>query len=194
MAAVQAVRHAAHEMGQKVRIWVDANGAYSREDDFEALQALDREHLVMLEQPLPPDDVLGMIRLAHELMTPICLDESLTDDRAAQLFLESDGPRVWNIKVQRVGGLWDFCLPIGDQFFKRGSLIYEPISRNKADRLAAFFLFSDVRLGDHAFTGGRIKRFPICNLRRSLLKVSEPLASVVPVPLVVQLLIRFCRA
>lgn len=107
VAAVQAVRRAAHEMGSKVRIWADANGAYSREDDFEALQALDREHLVMLEQPLPPDDVLGMIRLAHELMTPICLDESLTDDRAGQLFLESDGPRVWNIKVQRVGGLWE---------------------------------------------------------------------------------------
>jgi O-succinylbenzoate synthase len=48
-----------------------------------------------------------MIRLSHELMTPICLDESLTDDRAGQLFLESDGPRVWNIKVQRVGGLWE---------------------------------------------------------------------------------------
>jgi len=107
VAAVQAVRKAAHEMGQKVRIWADANGAYSREADFEALQALDREQLVMLEQPLPPDDVLGMIRLAHELMTPICLDESLTDDRAGQLFLESDGPRVWNIKVQRVGGLWE---------------------------------------------------------------------------------------
>jgi len=107
VAAVQAVRHAAHEMGSKIRIWADANGAYSHEWDFEALQALDREHLVMLEQPLAPDDVLGMIRLAHELMTPICLDESLTDDRAGQLFLEYDGPRVWNIKVQRVGGLWE---------------------------------------------------------------------------------------
>jgi O-succinylbenzoate synthase len=107
VAAVQAVRHAAHEMGRKVRIWADANGAYSREADFEALQALDKEQLVMLEQPLPPDDVLGMIRLSHELMTPLCLDESLTDDRAGQLFLESDGPRVWNIKVQRVGGLWE---------------------------------------------------------------------------------------
>jgi O-succinylbenzoate synthase len=107
VAAVRAVRQAAHEMGRKVRVWADANGAYSREDDFEALQALDKEQLVMLEQPLPPEDVLGMIRLCHELVTPICIDESLTDDRAAQLFLESDGPKVWNIKVQRVGGLWE---------------------------------------------------------------------------------------
>lgn len=107
VAAVQAVRRAAHDMGRKVRVWADANGAYSRDLDFESLQALDREQLVMLEQPLPPDDVLGMIRLSRELMTPICLDESLTDDRTGRLFLEYDGPRVWNIKVQRVGGLWE---------------------------------------------------------------------------------------
>jgi len=107
VAAVQAVRRAAHEMGQAVRVWADANGAYSHDLDFESLQALDREQLVMLEQPLSPDDVLGMIRLSKELTTPICLDESLTDDRAGQLFLEYDGPKVWNIKVQRVGGLWE---------------------------------------------------------------------------------------
>ena len=107
VAAVQAVRRAAHDMGHKVRVWADANGAYSRELDFESLQALDREQLVMIEQPLPPEDVLGMIRLSHALVTPVCLDESLSDDRAAQLFLEMDGPRVWNVKVQRVGGLWE---------------------------------------------------------------------------------------
>jgi O-succinylbenzoate synthase len=105
--AVQAVRQAVHEMGRKVRVWADANGAYSRDRDFEALQALDKERLVMLEQPLAPDDVVGTIRLCHELMTPLCLDESLADDRAAQLFLEFGGPRVWNLKVQRVGGLWE---------------------------------------------------------------------------------------
>lgn len=107
VAPVRAVRHAAREMGQKVRVWADANGAYSREDDFEALQALDQERLVMIEQPLPPEDVLGMLRLGHELETPICLDESLSDDHAARLFVERDGPKVWNIKVQRVGGLWE---------------------------------------------------------------------------------------
>ncbi|HUK63695.1 MAG TPA: enolase C-terminal domain-like protein, partial [Dongiaceae bacterium] len=105
--AVQAIRRAAHEMGHKVRVWADANGAYSRELDFESLQTLDREQLVMIEQPLPPEDVLGMIQLSRALVTPVCLDESLSDDRAAQLFLELDGPRVWNVKVQRVGGLWE---------------------------------------------------------------------------------------
>ena len=107
VAPVKAVRDAAHQAGRKVRIWGDANGSYSREKDMEALQALDREGLVLLEQPLSPDDVLGTIKLAHEIVTPVCVDESLVDDRAGQLFLESDGPKVWNLKVQRVGGLWE---------------------------------------------------------------------------------------
>jgi O-succinylbenzoate synthase len=115
VAPVQAVRQAAHQAGHPVRVWADANGAYSREREFAALQALDRERLVMIEQPLPPEDVIGTIKLCHELMTPLCLDESLTDDRAAQLFLESDGPRVWNVKVQRVGGLWESV-----KIYKRG--------------------------------------------------------------------------
>lgn len=107
VAPVRAVRDAARDAGRKVRIWADANGSYTREKDMEALQALDREGLVLLEQPLPPEDVLGTIKLAHEIVTPVCVDESLVDDRAGQLLLESDGPKVWNLKVQRVGGLWE---------------------------------------------------------------------------------------
>ena len=104
---VRAVREVAREMERKVRIWADANGSYVRERDLDKLQALDKEGLVLLEQPLEADDVLGTIKLAHQIMTPVCIDESLVDDRAAQLFLESDGPKVWNLKIQRVGGLWE---------------------------------------------------------------------------------------
>ncbi len=107
VAPVEAVRRAVSASGRRVGVWVDANGAYDRERDAAALEALDRQGLVMIEQPLAPDDVLDTIKLCHELATPLCLDESLTGDRAAALFLESDGPRVWNLKVQRVGGLWE---------------------------------------------------------------------------------------
>lgn len=111
VAAVQAVREAAQASGDRVRVWADANGAYTREAHLDALQTLDRERLVMLEQPLEPDDVAGTLALTKELMTPICLDESLTGERAAQFFLGADGPRVWNLKVQRVGGLME-CVRI----------------------------------------------------------------------------------
>lgn len=105
--AVRAARDAARRAGREVPLWADANGAYTREDDRAALRALDRERLVMIEQPLPAEDVAGTLALGRELETPICLDESLTDDRAAELFVEFGGPPIWNLKVQRVGGLWE---------------------------------------------------------------------------------------
>ncbi|MFL5531190.1 MAG: enolase C-terminal domain-like protein, partial [Gemmatimonadales bacterium] len=45
----------------------------------------------------------------RQLHTPICLDETLHDARAARQVIELDGPRVWNIKVHRVGGLTEVC-------------------------------------------------------------------------------------
>ncbi|HXY70575.1 MAG TPA: enolase C-terminal domain-like protein [Gemmatimonadales bacterium] len=104
---VEPVRAVRAAVGPEIPIWADANGAYARDRDAAALAALDREHLAMLEQPLPPDDAVGTIRLSQELVTPVCLDESLTGEGAAQLFLECDGPVLWNVKVQRVGGLWE---------------------------------------------------------------------------------------
>ncbi len=107
VAPVRAVREAVGAAGSEAPIWVDANGAYSRERDMASLRALDREGLVMIEQPLPPEDVLGAVELAGELATPLCLDESLADSQAAELFVAIGGPTIWNLKVQRVGGLWE---------------------------------------------------------------------------------------
>jgi len=104
---VEPARAVREAVGGDVPLWADANGAYELERDRAALEALDGERLAMIEQPLPPDDVVGTIQLSRELRTPICLDESLTDDGAARLFLACDGPVLWNLKVQRVGGLWE---------------------------------------------------------------------------------------
>lgn len=104
---IRAVRQAAGRLGVPVRVWADANGAYERPRDMSVLRAIDAEGLELLEQPLDADDVQGTIALAHELSTPVCVDESLVDDHTAQLFVASEGPRIWNVKVQRVGGLWE---------------------------------------------------------------------------------------
>ena len=61
--------------------------------------------MLYIEQPLAPDELVGHATLAQELQTPICLDETLKDARAARQIIELGGPRVWNIKVHRMGGL-----------------------------------------------------------------------------------------
>jgi len=84
---------------------VDANGAYEWPEHESNLRGIDDLGLLYIEQPLHPDELVGHARLCKELKTPICLDETLRDARAARQVAELEGPRVWNIKVHRVGGL-----------------------------------------------------------------------------------------
>jgi o-succinylbenzoate synthase len=95
--------------GSGVPLTVDANGAYEWPQHEPNLRALDQAGLLYIEQPLAPDELVGHARLSRDLSTPICLDETLQDSRAARQIAELEGPRVWNIKVHRVGGLSEVC-------------------------------------------------------------------------------------
>ncbi len=106
-AAVAAAR--AGMAGTTVPLTVDANGAYEWPRDELALRALDDAGLLYIEQPLHPDELVGHARLGATLRTPICLDETLRDARAARQIMALRGPKVWNIKVHRVGGLSEVC-------------------------------------------------------------------------------------
>jgi o-succinylbenzoate synthase len=83
---------------------VDANAAYSFERDLALMRELDRFHLLMIEQPLRPGDLLDHAKLQQEIETPICLDESITSVDDARQALELDACRIINIKLGRVGG------------------------------------------------------------------------------------------
>ena len=106
-AAVAAAR--AGMVGTDLPLTVDANGAYEWPRDESALRALDDSGLLYIEQPLAPDELVGHAELARALRTPICLDETLRDARAARQIVALQGPKVWNIKVHRVGGLSEVC-------------------------------------------------------------------------------------
>jgi O-succinylbenzoate synthase len=106
-AAVAAARKGLE--GSDLPLTVDANGAYEWPRDERALRALDDAGLLYIEQPLHPDELVGHARLGEALRTPICLDETLRDARAARQVVALNGPKVWNIKVHRIGGLTELC-------------------------------------------------------------------------------------
>src|SRR5689334_5843882 len=105
--AVRAAR--AGMAGTDVPLTVDANGAYSWPEHERALRALDDAGLLYIEQPLAPEELVGHARLAQTLKTALCVDETLRDAGTARQMVALDGPRVWNIKVHRVGGLTEAC-------------------------------------------------------------------------------------
>jgi o-succinylbenzoate synthase len=97
-----------------LQLQVDANSAYRLDQSLE-LKPLDELNLLMIEQPLEEDDLWDHRLLQEQLLTPICLDESITSARHARQAIEMKACRIINIKAGRVGGLsqaiqiHDFC-------------------------------------------------------------------------------------
>ena len=103
--AIRAVRAAIASDRRSVPLWVDANASYDLDRDADALRAIDEERVLFIEQPLQHDDLVDHATLAGRLRTPVCLDESLRDARWARHALSLGASRIWNIKIQRLGGL-----------------------------------------------------------------------------------------
>ena len=82
---------------------VDANAAYTLEDAGH-LARLDRFGLLLIEQPLPEEDLAGHAALAARIATPVCLDESVTSAAVAADAIDRGACSVVNIKAGRVGG------------------------------------------------------------------------------------------
>ena len=109
---------AVRERWPDLALQVDANGAYTV-DDVAHLVALDDFDLLLLEQPLPDDDLLGHATLAQVLRTPICLDEAITSPRTAKQAIALGACSIVNVKPGRVGGIaeavrvHDVCVAAG---------------------------------------------------------------------------------
>ncbi|MFQ5702412.1 MAG: enolase C-terminal domain-like protein [Gemmatimonadales bacterium] len=106
---VEIARRALRDAGVDLPVTVDANTAFTLDEHMSILRDLDLLGLLYVEQPLAADALWDMRVLQAQLGTPVCLDESLTSDRVARQVLEMDGPKVWNIKIQRLGGLEEAC-------------------------------------------------------------------------------------
>ena len=89
--------------GPDLLLQVDANTAYTR-DDFDLLKRLDEFNLLLIEQPIEEEDILGHARLAEYIQTPVCLDESIVSAGVARDAIEIGATSIINIKPARVGG------------------------------------------------------------------------------------------
>src|SRR5439155_26837206 len=93
---VEPVRAVRERFGD-VPLQVDANTAY-RLADARHLARLDAFDLLLIEQPLPEDEVIAHAELAKIVRTPICLDESITSARAAADAIALGACSIVNIK------------------------------------------------------------------------------------------------
>lgn len=110
-----------------VPLQVDANTAYTLSHAAQLAQ-LDPYDLLLIEQPLPEEQVLAHAELAKSVRTPICLDESITSAQTAADAIALGACRIINVKPGRVGGylearaIHDLCASRGLPVWMGGML------------------------------------------------------------------------
>lgn len=115
---IEPVRLVRELIGPEMGLQVDANTAYGR-TDADHLRRLDEFDLLLIEQPLPEEDILGHAHVAALIDTPICLDESIVSLQTAADAIELGAAEIINIKAGRVGGyiearrIHDLCVERG---------------------------------------------------------------------------------
>ncbi|MET8140507.1 o-succinylbenzoate synthase [Sphaerisporangium sp. NPDC005288] len=100
---VEPVRAVRERFGDDLLLQVDANAAYTLAD-APHLARLDEFGLLLVEQPLPEDDMVQHAALARRLRTPVCLDESIESARDAAAAISLGACSIINVKPGRVGG------------------------------------------------------------------------------------------
>ena len=155
---IEPVRAVRATFGESLLLQVDANAAYTV-DDADHLARLDEYDLLLIEQPLPEEDVVGHVDVARRVGTPICLDESITSFEVARGALDIGACSIINIKPGRVGGyieskrIHDLCLERGVAVWC-GGMLETGIGRAANLALAAlpgFTLPGDTSASDRYF-------------------------------------------
>jgi len=103
IARVRAVRE---RLGPTVKIRVDANGGFSLHDARTFMRGVEPFGVEFVEQPLPPDDLDGLRRLANMTEIPISVDEGLQRPSDAMRLADMRAVAVFNIKIPKCGGLF----------------------------------------------------------------------------------------
>jgi O-succinylbenzoate synthase len=115
---IDLVRAVRSTFGDDLLLQVDANSAY-HVSDAEHLARLDEFNLLLIEQPLPEEQVAAHAELAKVVRTPICLDESIVSAEVAREAIDIGACTIINIKPGRVGGYLE-AKKIHDLCYERG--------------------------------------------------------------------------
>lgn len=101
---MEAIRKA---VGPEIKLRVDANQGWSREEAVRVIRAMEDRALDidLVEQPVKAHDFEGMVMVTQAVDTKILADESVFSPEDAERLIEAGGADLINIKLMKTGGI-----------------------------------------------------------------------------------------
>ena len=109
---LEMVRGVRDAVGDRLKLRIDPNRAYSLDEAIELGRQLEQYELEYLEQPIPAEPLANAARLRAETQTPIALNESVVDPASVWEILEAGAAQYILPDTHIAGGIWP-CVQIG---------------------------------------------------------------------------------
>lgn len=102
---VKAVREA---VGPDFALRIDANAGYDADTSIRLARMMAPFDLQLFEQPVPADDIAGMVRVRRESAgIPIMADESVLDHASLIRIIQAGAADIVKVKVMKQGGMYN---------------------------------------------------------------------------------------
>ncbi|MFS0644281.1 mandelate racemase/muconate lactonizing enzyme family protein [Siminovitchia sp. 179-K 8D1 HS] len=105
---VERIREIRKRVGNKIKIRLDANQAWTAKDAIRAIRKLEDRglNIELVEQPVKADDLEGLKQVTDHVDTLIMADESVFTPKQAFQVLKTRSADLINIKIMKSGGIY----------------------------------------------------------------------------------------
>jgi L-alanine-DL-glutamate epimerase-like enolase superfamily enzyme len=102
---VERIKKVREAIDDNVQIRIDANQGWTPKQAIEALNKIEKFNIQFAEQPVPSEDMKGLVEVRKKSPIPIMADESVHSPEDALRLIQAEAADLINIKLMKSGGI-----------------------------------------------------------------------------------------
>jgi len=102
---VERVRLIREAVGSNIQLRIDANQGWTPKSAIEALNKMEKFEIQFAEQPVPAENLKGLVKVRKNSPIPIMADESVHSPEDALRLIQAEAVDLINIKLMKSGGI-----------------------------------------------------------------------------------------
>jgi len=102
---VERIRLIREAVGEEIQIRIDANQGWTPKQAIEVLNKIEKFNIQFAEQPVPAEDLKGLVEVKRNSPIPIMADESVHSPEDALQLIKAEAVDLINIKLMKSGGI-----------------------------------------------------------------------------------------
>jgi L-alanine-DL-glutamate epimerase-like enolase superfamily enzyme len=102
---VERIKRVREAIDDNVQIRIDANQGWTPKQAIDVLNKIEKFNIQFAEQPVPPEDMKGLVEVRKKSPIPIMADESMHSPEDALHLIRAEAVDFINIKLMKSGGI-----------------------------------------------------------------------------------------